>query len=185
MIICGMCERWLWQGWLKRCSCLRTGKRTQWGLVMDGWNSMIRYYKNNFSDGFRQVCVCVYCACAAVISHVFVNVTKCVVTDNWDISPDHQDSIDLFLGNYSIDEADMTTPLHETKDWKFLTVRSDWLGLISAMYTDWLQYVLVSVTGVDWDSVILFNSCFPSPPLVAHYHGCGILHVYHLPPHGW
>lgn len=22
---------------------------------MDGWNSMIRYYKNNFSDGFRQV----------------------------------------------------------------------------------------------------------------------------------
>uniref|UniRef100_A0A8K9WVC2 SAC1 like phosphatidylinositide phosphatase b n=1 Tax=Oncorhynchus mykiss TaxID=8022 RepID=A0A8K9WVC2_ONCMY len=64
----------------------RTGKRTQWGLVMDGWNSMIRYYKNNFSDGFRQ------------------------------------DSIDLFLGNYSIDEADMTTPLHETKDWKFLTL---------------------------------------------------------------
>ncbi|XP_029445325.1 phosphatidylinositide phosphatase SAC1 isoform X1 [Rhinatrema bivittatum] len=32
----------------------RTGKRTQWGLVMDGWNSLIRYYKNNFSDGFRQ-----------------------------------------------------------------------------------------------------------------------------------
>uniref|UniRef100_A0A8C7CKN9 SAC1 like phosphatidylinositide phosphatase b n=1 Tax=Oncorhynchus kisutch TaxID=8019 RepID=A0A8C7CKN9_ONCKI len=63
-----------------------TGKRTQWGLVMDGWNSMIRYYKNNFSDGFRQ------------------------------------DSIDLFLGNYAIDEADMTTPLHETKDWKFLTL---------------------------------------------------------------
>lgn len=38
-----------------RLSCLRTGKRTQWGLIMDGWNSMIRYYKNNFSDGFRQV----------------------------------------------------------------------------------------------------------------------------------
>uniref|UniRef100_A0A4W6CE38 SAC1 like phosphatidylinositide phosphatase b n=1 Tax=Lates calcarifer TaxID=8187 RepID=A0A4W6CE38_LATCA len=32
----------------------RTGKRTQWGLLMDGWNSVIRYYKNNFSDGFRQ-----------------------------------------------------------------------------------------------------------------------------------
>ncbi|KAI4810520.1 hypothetical protein KUCAC02_013460 [Chaenocephalus aceratus] len=32
----------------------RTGKRTHWGLVMDGWNSMIRYYKNNFSDGYRQ-----------------------------------------------------------------------------------------------------------------------------------
>ncbi|KAI4891931.1 hypothetical protein NFI96_021902 [Prochilodus magdalenae] len=64
----------------------RTGKRTQWGLLMDGWNSMIRYYKNNFSDGFRQ------------------------------------DSIDLFLGNYAVDEADMSTPLHEPKDWKFLTL---------------------------------------------------------------
>lgn len=37
------------------CWSFRTGKRTQWGLLMDGWNSMIRYYKNNFSDGFRQV----------------------------------------------------------------------------------------------------------------------------------
>uniref|UniRef100_A0A8I5YLP4 Phosphatidylinositol-3-phosphatase SAC1 n=1 Tax=Pongo abelii TaxID=9601 RepID=A0A8I5YLP4_PONAB len=33
----------------------RTGKRTHLGLIMDGWNSMIRYYKNNFSDGFRQM----------------------------------------------------------------------------------------------------------------------------------
>ncbi|ELK10152.1 Phosphatidylinositide phosphatase SAC1 [Pteropus alecto] len=32
----------------------RTGKRTQLGLIKDGWNSLIRYYKNNFSDGFRQ-----------------------------------------------------------------------------------------------------------------------------------
>jgi len=32
----------------------RMGKRTTWGLLADGWNSMIRYYKNNFSDGFRQ-----------------------------------------------------------------------------------------------------------------------------------
>ncbi|CAB4036756.1 phosphatidylinositide phosphatase SAC1-B, partial [Paramuricea clavata] len=32
----------------------RTGKRTRWGLLQDGYNSMIRYYKNNFSDGFRQ-----------------------------------------------------------------------------------------------------------------------------------
>ncbi|XP_067267139.1 phosphatidylinositol-3-phosphatase SAC1-A isoform X1 [Chanodichthys erythropterus] len=64
----------------------RTGKRTHWGLVMDGWNSMIRYYKNNFSDGFRQ------------------------------------DSIDLFLGNYTVDETDGLTPLHAQKDWKFLLV---------------------------------------------------------------
>ncbi|PWA26306.1 hypothetical protein CCH79_00018798 [Gambusia affinis] len=64
----------------------RTGKRTVWGAVMDGWNSAIRYYKNNFSDGFRQ------------------------------------DSIDLFLGNYAVDEADWITPLQDPKDWKFLTL---------------------------------------------------------------
>ena len=28
-------------------------QRTKWGLLCDGWNSGIRYYKNNFSDGFR------------------------------------------------------------------------------------------------------------------------------------
>uniref|UniRef100_A0A8C8GIY5 SAC domain-containing protein n=1 Tax=Oncorhynchus tshawytscha TaxID=74940 RepID=A0A8C8GIY5_ONCTS len=64
----------------------RTGKRTQMGLVMDGVNSAIRYYKNNFSDGFRQ------------------------------------DSIDLFLGNYAVDETDGPTPLRIQKDWKFLTL---------------------------------------------------------------
>ncbi|KAJ0171301.1 hypothetical protein K1T71_012851 [Dendrolimus kikuchii] len=32
----------------------RTGKRTHMGLVRDGINSLTRYYKNNFSDGFRQ-----------------------------------------------------------------------------------------------------------------------------------
>lgn len=32
----------------------RTGKRTKWGLLKDGLNSMTRYYKNNFNDGFRQ-----------------------------------------------------------------------------------------------------------------------------------
>lgn len=32
----------------------RTGRRTKWGLVADGLNSLIRYYLNNFSDGQRQ-----------------------------------------------------------------------------------------------------------------------------------
>jgi len=32
----------------------RTGQRTRWGMLQDGWNSAIRYLKNNFSDGFRQ-----------------------------------------------------------------------------------------------------------------------------------
>ena len=34
-----------------------------------------------------------------------------------------QDSIDLFLGNYAVDEADGSTPLRDPHDWKFLTVR--------------------------------------------------------------
>mmetsp|Transcript_37560 Transcript_37560/g.58662 ORF Transcript_37560/g.58662 Transcript_37560/m.58662 type:complete len:621 (+) Transcript_37560:148-2010(+) len=32
----------------------RTGKRTKKGLLMDGWNSVKRYYINNFVDGERQ-----------------------------------------------------------------------------------------------------------------------------------
>jgi len=32
----------------------RTGARTKWGLLKDGWNSAVRYVKNNFSDGTRQ-----------------------------------------------------------------------------------------------------------------------------------
>nr|CAX73982.1 Recessive suppressor of secretory defect [Schistosoma japonicum] len=32
----------------------RTGKRTFYGMLMDGYHSIVRYYLNNFSDGFRQ-----------------------------------------------------------------------------------------------------------------------------------
>ena len=32
----------------------RTGKRTVTGVASDIHNSAVRYYKNNFSDGFRQ-----------------------------------------------------------------------------------------------------------------------------------
>ncbi|XP_022899829.1 phosphatidylinositol-3-phosphatase SAC1 [Onthophagus taurus] len=32
----------------------RTGKRTKAGLLRDGVNSLTRYYKNNFTDGYRQ-----------------------------------------------------------------------------------------------------------------------------------
>ena len=33
----------------------RTGKRTFAGMLKDGYNSGIRYFMNNFYDGFRQV----------------------------------------------------------------------------------------------------------------------------------
>ncbi|PIK51196.1 putative phosphatidylinositide phosphatase SAC1-A [Apostichopus japonicus] len=64
----------------------RTGKRTVFGALQDGINSAIRYYKNNFSDGFRQ------------------------------------DSIDLLLGNYVVEENEGITapsPLRPTRDMKF------------------------------------------------------------------
>ncbi|KAL8575893.1 hypothetical protein ACOMHN_027291 [Nucella lapillus] len=32
----------------------RTGKRTISGALMDGWNSAVRYVRNNFQDGYRQ-----------------------------------------------------------------------------------------------------------------------------------
>ena len=33
----------------------RTGKRSREGMVQDGINSVMRYVKNNFFDGDRQV----------------------------------------------------------------------------------------------------------------------------------
>lgn len=68
---------------------LRTGKRTKMGLLKDGWNSLVRYYKNNFSDGFRQ------------------------------------DSIDLLLGNYQVDDGEGVTkpsPFRQDQDWRYLAV---------------------------------------------------------------
>ena len=35
----------------------RTGTRTKQGLLQDGQNSVVRYLKNNYFDGNRQVCV--------------------------------------------------------------------------------------------------------------------------------
>ncbi|XP_033626106.1 phosphatidylinositide phosphatase SAC1-like [Asterias rubens] len=65
----------------------RTGKRTHFGMVKDLYNSALRYYKNNFVDGFRQ------------------------------------DSIDLFLGNYIVEENEgisSPSPLRPKHDTKFI-----------------------------------------------------------------
>lgn len=80
---------------------------------MDGWNSLIRYYKNNFSDGFRQVSQ--LRAVGTGLVAAAVPLSSC--------SPFlFQDAIDLFLGNYSVDEVEPASPLHVKKDWKFLAV---------------------------------------------------------------
>lgn len=63
----------------------RTGKRTIWGLFQDGWNAAIRYFINNFSDGFRQ------------------------------------DAIDVFLGNYIVEES-TNSPFQDTKDWRIFVI---------------------------------------------------------------
>ncbi|XP_014879916.1 phosphatidylinositide phosphatase SAC1-B-like [Poecilia latipinna] len=122
----------------------RTGKRTRWGLLMDGWNSMIRYYKNNFSDGFRQ------------------------------------DAIDLFLGNFAVDESEGPTPLRIKKDWKFLTLPIVMLVAFSMCivslllagdtWTETLAYVMFwgSASAIT-ATVILFNGQdFVDAPKLVH-----------------
>ncbi|XP_036287956.1 phosphatidylinositol-3-phosphatase SAC1 isoform X2 [Pipistrellus kuhlii] len=110
----------------------RTGKRTQLGLVKDGWNSLIRYYKNNFSDGFRQ------------------------------------DAIDLFLGNYSVDELESHSPLSVPRDLKFLALPIIMVVAFSMCiicllmagdtWTETLAYVLFwGVASVGTFFIILYN----------------------------
>ncbi|KAB1263822.1 Phosphatidylinositide phosphatase SAC1, partial [Camelus dromedarius] len=111
---------------------VRTGKRTQLGLLMDGWNSLIRYYKNNFSDGFRQ------------------------------------DSIDLFLGNYSVDELESHSPLSVPRDLKFLALPIIMVVAFSMCiicllmagdtWTETLAYVLFwAVASIGTFFIILYN----------------------------
>lgn len=76
----------------------RTGRRTHLGLLKDGYNSVIRYYMNNFYDGFRQ------------------------------------DAIDLFLGNYQVEESEgisKASPLRQDKDWKFYALPAIFLVAFS------------------------------------------------------
>lgn len=66
----------------------RTGKRTKLGAMKDGLNSLTRYYKNNFTDGYRQ------------------------------------DSLELFLGRYIVQEGECTfveCPLESERNWRYAT----------------------------------------------------------------
>ncbi|KAF7411864.1 hypothetical protein HZH66_000760 [Vespula vulgaris] len=66
----------------------RTGKRTKLGAFRDGINSLTRYYKNNFADGYRQ------------------------------------DSLDLFLGRYIVQDGECTLiqcPLESERNWRYAT----------------------------------------------------------------
>ncbi|CAN7992069.1 unnamed protein product [Ixodes hexagonus] len=79
----------------------RTGKRTVLGALKDGYNSGVRYLKNNFYDGFRQ------------------------------------DAIDLFLGNYRVQDgegASTPCPLTVRRDLKYLALPSFLLLAIACCF---------------------------------------------------
>ncbi|KAL1501604.1 hypothetical protein ABEB36_006901 [Hypothenemus hampei] len=48
----------------------RTGKRTKMGVLQDGLNSLMRYYKNNFNDGFRQDSIDLFLGNGKVVSPI-------------------------------------------------------------------------------------------------------------------
>lgn len=58
-----------------------------------------------------------------------------------------QDAIDLFLGNYSVDEVEPASPLHVKKDWKFLAVSMETLFVMreTQTFSHWLHYALVGL----------------------------------------
>ncbi|CAH1364059.1 hypothetical protein MTP99_000411 [Tenebrio molitor] len=51
----------------------RTGRRTKFGLVKDGINSLTRYYKNNLTDGFRQDAIDLFQGNCEVLSPLTVD----------------------------------------------------------------------------------------------------------------
>lgn len=76
-----------------------------------------------------------------------------------------QDSIDLFLGNFAVDETDGPTPLRVQKDWKFLTVSSSNPNPNpERTFISSLLFLLLAV---------------------AHHYAGGFFHVHRLSPHGW
>ncbi|XP_063441081.1 phosphatidylinositol-3-phosphatase SAC1-like [Mytilus trossulus] len=125
----------------------RQGKRTKYGLLMDGWNSLIRYFKNNFSDGFRQ------------------------------------DSMDLFLGNYIVEENEgvvRPSPLQSERDWKFYAIPvvfviATAMCLICILIPDenistQLMYILFWGTAsfLSMAAIYIFGSEFVDTPKLVH-----------------
>ncbi|KDR20269.1 phosphatidylinositide phosphatase SAC1 isoform X2 [Zootermopsis nevadensis] len=121
----------------------RTGKRTRWGLIRDAINSLARYYKNNFADGFRQ------------------------------------DSIDLFLGRYMVEEGEGVTrpcPLDVEKGWKYITFPLVLLIAIAMFFanvftpseytTESLLYLLFwgSMVAVTFATIMIYGTEFVDYP---------------------
>lgn len=108
--------------------------------MKDGVNASIRYYKNNFADGFRQVSdvrfLNISLAQEIFNSMDFIFIFKLLfflglvlVIDNVKHLSRHafQDAIDLFLGNYVVDPNEgisKPSPLETHRDWRFMAVSS-------------------------------------------------------------
>lgn len=125
----------------------RTGKRTMYGLLRDGVNSLHRYYLNNFQDGFRQ------------------------------------DSIDLFLGNYDIEQDNgklVYQSYQETIDKKYLALPIICLGtftmfVMSIMipgesYQEQMTYIMfwAFATAVVFSIIIYYGKEFVNSPKFFH-----------------
>jgi len=80
----------------------RTGKRSQKGVMKDGFNSLSRYYINNFKDGLRQVIIPLFSW--QRVYHL--NYTNQVSIDLF-LGVQHVESIDI---NVFIDEETVTDP---------------------------------------------------------------------------
>lgn len=55
----------------------RTGKRSYRGIAVDGWRSMLRYWKNNFVDGYKQD------AYNLLLGKVQMNADKTTIPSYW------------------------------------------------------------------------------------------------------
>lgn len=84
----------------------RTGRRTKLGAFRDGINSLTRYYKNNFADGYRQVRNLLD-NFGLILIYIFL-----------------QDSLELFLGRYIVQDGECTLiqcPLESERNWRYAT----------------------------------------------------------------
>ncbi len=61
----------------------RTGKRTRKGLLEDGLNSVMRYLKNNFFDGARQVRVSHADSSVTSLETHLLGMTGCIRSHDW------------------------------------------------------------------------------------------------------
>ncbi|KAI8825774.1 Sac phosphatase domain-containing protein [Fimicolochytrium jonesii] len=95
----------------------RGGKRTRAGALQDFRNSAVRYFKNNFLDGSRQVCICrVWWRFVR-----FVSDCRCFLHMHplWNVL---QDAFNLMLGVYEVNPTVVSPFLQQERPIRYLVV---------------------------------------------------------------